>query len=291
MTLFQLLQASPALLVAIVFVFGLLVGSFLNVVILRLPRMLEQEWRAGAREVLELDTAPSTEPRVSLVSPSSTCPHCGHRIRAWENIPVVSWLFLRGRCSQCDSSISIRYPVVELATGILSAIVAWQFGWGLELAAGLVLTWSLIALSGIDLDHQLLPDAITLPVLWLGLGLSLIPVFADPVSAIIGAMAGYLSLWLVYQAFRLITGKEGMGFGDFKLLAMLGAWLGWTALPVIILLSALVGAVVGIGMIVLLGRDRQLPIPFGPYLAGAGWLALLWQDELITYYLRWAGLA
>ena len=201
-----------------------------------------------------------------------------------------SLLALRGRCSQCSQAIGIRYPLVELLTGILSAVVAWQFGWGLELAAGLLLTWLLIALSGIDFDTQLLPDAITLPGLWLGLALSLVPVFADPADAILGAMAGYLSLWVVYQGFRLATGKEGMGYGDFKLLALLGAWLGWSALPVIILLSALVGAVAGILMIVTLGRDRQLPIPFGPYLAGAGWLALLWEDALVGAYLRWSGL-
>ncbi|MEX0731493.1 MAG: prepilin peptidase [Aquisalimonadaceae bacterium] len=290
MTMIDLLRDSPGLLIGAVFLFSLLIGSFLNVVILRLPRMLEQEWRAGAREILEMEPA-TTDARFNLLAPPSTCPQCGHRIRAWENIPVISWLLLRGRCSNCGTGIGIRYPLVELITGILSAVVAWQFGWGPELAAGLILTWSLIALAGIDIDHQLLPDSMTLPLLWLGLGLSLVPVFADPVSAIIGAMAGYLSLWLVFQAFRLITGKEGMGYGDFKLLALLGAWLGWTALPVIILLSAVVGAVVGIGMILILGRDRQLPIPFGPYLAGAGWLALLWQEELIAYYLQWAGLA
>lgn len=290
MAAIDLFQTSPALLTGTVFLFGLLVGSFLNVVILRLPRMLEREWQSGAREILALEPD-ATVDQLNLVTPPSTCPHCGHRIRAWENIPVVSWLLLRGKCGQCGSGISIRYPLVELTTAILSAMVAWQFGWSQELAAGLILTWSLIALSGIDIDHQLLPDVITLPVLWLGLALSIVPVFTGPESAIIGAIAGYLSLWLVYQAFRIFTGKEGMGYGDFKLLALLGAWLGWTALPVIILLSAVVGAAIGIGMIVILGRDRQLPIPFGPYLAGAGWLTLLWEDELISAYLRWAGLS
>lgn len=290
MTLIDVFRESPALLTGIVFLFGLLVGSFLNVVILRLPRMLEREWRSSAREILEIEPEPAAE-TLSLAAPPSTCPSCGHRIRVRENIPVLSWLLLRGRCSHCGAGISMRYPLVELATAILSSVVAWQFGWSVELAAGLILTWSLIVLSGIDIDHQLLPDVITLPVLWLGLALTLVPVFTSPVDAIIGAMAGYLSLWLVYQAFRLFTGKEGMGYGDFKLLALLGAWLGWTALPVIILLSAVVGAAAGIGMILMLGRDRQLPIPFGPYLAGAGWLALLWQDELIDLYLSWAGMA
>ncbi len=285
-----LVAASPTLLVALVFVLGLLVGSFLNVVILRLPRMLEQEWRQQAHETLGTQPPADTGERIGLARPASHCPSCGHRIRAWENIPVVSWLALRGRCSRCGTRISIRYPLVELLTACLSAVVAWQFGWGWELAAGLALTWILIALSGIDLDTQLLPDSITLPGLWLGLAFSLVPVFAAPVDAILGAIAGYLSLWLVYHAFRLATGKEGMGYGDFKLLALLGAWLGWSALPVIILLSALVGAVAGITMILALGRDRQLPIPFGPYLAGAGWLALLWEDTLVGAYLRWSGL-
>ena len=289
MNLIDVLRESASLLIAATFILGLLVGSFLNVVILRLPRILEREWRNSAREILELGPEPQTEP-AGLVLPPSSCPACGHRIRPWENIPLLSWLLLRGRCSGCGTAISIRYPLVELTAGVLSAVIAWKFGWGPELAAGLLLTWSLIALSGIDFDHHLLPDAITLPVLWLGLLLSLVPVFSDPRSAIIGAIAGYLSLWTVYHLFRLITGKEGMGYGDFKLLAMLGAWLGWAALPLIILLSAAVGAVVGIIMILALGRDRQLPIPFGPYLAGAGWLALLWQDELVNLYLRWSGL-
>ncbi len=290
MELIHFLSTTPTALVGVVFVLGLLIGSFLNVVILRLPRMLEQDWLQQARETLGEEAPAQEPPRIGLVSPASHCPSCGHRIRPWENIPLISWLALRGRCSQCSQAIGIRYPLVELLTGILSAVVAWQFGWGLELAAGLLLTWLLIALSGIDFDTQLLPDAITLPGLWLGLALSLVPVFADPADAILGAMAGYLSLWVVYQGFRLATGKEGMGYGDFKLLALLGAWLGWSALPVIILLSALVGAVAGILMIVTLGRDRQLPIPFGPYLAGAGWLALLWEDALVGAYLRWSGL-
>ncbi|MCK8516306.1 A24 family peptidase [Methylonatrum kenyense] len=268
---------------------GLVIGSFLNVVILRLPRMMERDWRAGAREILELE--PVDQPAISLSRPGSHCPRCQQAIRARDNVPVLSWLLLRGRCRHCQAGIPVRYPLVEALSAILSVLVAWQFGWTVELLPALVLTWSLIALSGIDLDHQLLPDSITLPLIWLGLLLSLVPVFApDPQAAIIGAVAGYLSLWSVFHAFRLLTGKEGMGYGDFKLLAALGAWLGWAALPMIILLSALVGAVAGILMILLLGRDRQLPIPFGPYLAGAGWLALLWGDSLTDAYFRLAGL-
>ncbi len=269
---------------------GLVIGSFLNVVILRLPRMMERDWRAGAREILELE--PVEQPVINLSQPGSHCPRCQQQIRARDNIPLLSWLLLRGRCRHCQTAIPIRYPLVEGLSGILSVLVAWQIGWTVELLPALILTWALIALSGIDLDHQLLPDSITLLLIWLGLLLSLIPVFApDPQTAIIGAVAGYLSLWSVFHAFRLLTGKEGMGYGDFKLLAALGAWLGWTALPMIILLSALVGAIAGILMILLLGRDRQLPIPFGPYLAGAGWLALLWGDTLTNAYFRLAGLA
>lgn len=291
MSLFSYLEQTPAAFVTAVFVLGLLVGSFLNVVILRLPRMLEREWRAQCRELLEsavVDAAPVE--RFDLIWPPSHCPDCGHRIRAWENIPLVSYLFLRGRCSGCGARISPRYPLIELVTAVLSAYIAWHFGFGLAALAALVLTWALLALSVIDLDHQILPDVITLPLLWLGLLLSLAGVFTHPQASIVGAAAGYLSLWAVYHGFRLLTGKEGMGYGDFKLLAMLGAWLGWQALPVIILLSSLVGAVVGIAMILILGRDRNIPIPFGPYLAAAGWLAMLWGDQLIAVYLRVSGL-
>jgi leader peptidase (prepilin peptidase)/N-methyltransferase len=289
MSIFSYFEYIPAAFAAAVFVLGLLVGSFLNVVILRLPRMLEQEWRAQCRELLEGGSAALPE-RFSLWWPPSHCPHCEHRIRAWENVPVVSYLLLRGRCSQCRSRISVRYPLIELVTGCLSAFAAWHFGFGIEAVAALALTWTLIALSMIDLDHQILPDTITLPMLWLGLLASLNGVFAAPQAAVLGAAAGYLSLWSVYHGFRLLTGKEGMGYGDFKLLAMLGAWLGWQALPVIILLSSLVGALVGIGMMLALGRDRNVPIPFGPYLAAAGWLAMLWGDEITRTYLRTTGL-
>lgn len=277
------LQDSPGLLMSACALLGLMVGSFLNVVILRLPRMLENSWRQEAREILQLPHRP--QPRLSLSYPPSTCPSCGTGIQPWQNVPVISWLLLRGRCAGCKTPISVQYPLVEAVTGLLSLACAWHFGWGQPLAAALVLTWALVALTVIDLRTMLLPDNITLPLLWLGLLLALAPVFTDLRGAVLGAAAGYLSLWSVYHLFRLLTGKEGMGYGDFKLLAALGAWLGWTALPGIILLSSVVGAVVGIGLIVLRGRDKQLPIPFGPYLAAAGWLWLLWGDTLNAAYL------
>ncbi len=289
-SLLHLLQASPATFIGTTFILGLMIGSFLNVVIYRLPKMMEREWREQLAEANEARNPTTGEPPLSLATPASSCPHCGHRIRFYENIPVISYLFLRGKCSACGSAISPRYPLVELATGLLSAAVAWHFGFGWPAGAALLLTWALIALSMIDFDHQLLPDAITLPFLWLGLCLSLFPVFADSHTAIIGAAAGYLSLWGIYHLFRLLTGKEGMGYGDFKLLALLGAWLGWQALPVIVLMSSLVGALAGVAMILMLGRDRQLPIPFGPYLATAGWITLLWGDQITGAYLRSVGL-
>ena len=279
-------------------VLGLLFGSFLNVVIYRLPIMLEREWRLQAHEQLTgLERAAGDEQtRFNLLTPRSRCSSCGTQITAWQNIPVISWLLLRGRCASCKTAISIRYPIIELLTGILSGIVVWQFGTGLTAGVVLVLLWGLIVLTMIDIDHQLLPDNITYPLLWLGLGFSLLhdPAanlpFPDTQTAIIGAIAGYLSLWSVYWLFKLATGKEGMGYGDFKLLAVLGAWLGWQMLPLIILLSAIVGAVVGIAMIILLDRDHQVPIPFGPYLAGAGLIALLWGDPIINAYLNYSGL-
>ena len=305
----DLYTANPALFAGSVFVLGLVVGSFLNVVIYRLPVMLDRDWRAQAADYVSLTPTPGTpdpaapEPAVAaperfdLISPRSACPHCRAPITAWQNIPVISWLVLRGRCAACKAPISARYPVVELATGILSAWAAWHFGFGAAAACAVALTWVLIALTGIDLDHQLLPDNITLPMLWAGLlaAVAIGPIAgaALPVSpheAIIGAAAGYLSLWLVFHAFRLITGKEGMGYGDFKLFAALGAWMGWKILPLVILLSAGTGAVLGIAMIVLRGRDRAAPIPFGPYLAAAGWIAMLYGHALIDGYLRVSGL-
>jgi leader peptidase (prepilin peptidase)/N-methyltransferase len=289
MELVNLLQHSPAFLAGSALVLGLLVGSFLNVVIYRLPIMMEQDWKVQAHEHLDLEP-PQQAVSLSLSSPPSRCPHCGHQIRFYENIPVLSYLLLRGQCSACKQPISVRYPVIELATGLLSALVVWHFGFGMQAAAALLFTWALIALSLIDFDRQLLPDVITLPLLWLGLTLSLFPLFADMRSALIGAIAGYMSLWLIYQTFRLLTGKEGMGFGDFKLLAALGAWLGWQALPMIVLLSSAVGALLGGTLILLRGRDRAQPMPFGPFLAIAGWIALMWGDRISAFYLQWSGI-
>ena len=289
--LLDLISTHATALIATTFVLGLLIGSFLNVVAYRLPQMMEREWKQQCLEYLHPDQPIEPADRFDLVIPRSKCPACGHRITALENVPVLSYLFLRGKCSACETRISLRYPIVELATALLSAVVAWKLGWGWPLAAGLIFTWALIALSLIDFDHKLLPDSITLPLLWLGLLLSLYPVFVDMRASILGAAAGYLSLWSIYQLFRLVTGKEGMGFGDFKLLAAIGAWLGWQALPVTILLSSLVGAVVGIGLILVRGRDRNIPIPFGPYIAAAGWLAMLWGEDITQAYLRFAGLS
>jgi leader peptidase (prepilin peptidase)/N-methyltransferase len=288
-----------------VFLLGLVIGSFLNVVIYRLPIMLEREWHTQAAELLASAgdaAAPASVPqaapaRFTLITPGSTCPACKAPIRAWQNVPVASWLLLRGRCASCKAKISVRYPVVELATGLLSAWVAWHFGFGAPAACGLLVTWALIALTGIDIDHQLLPDGITLPLVWAGLLASVIvgPIVGSPIpvsthDAIIGAASGYMSLWLVFHAYRLITGKIGMGHGDFKLFAALGAWLGWKLLPVVILLSATTGAVLGILLIVLRGRDRAAPLPFGPYLAAAGWIAMMYGDVLLDGYLRVSGL-
>jgi leader peptidase (prepilin peptidase)/N-methyltransferase len=273
---------------------GLVVGSFLNVVILRMPRRMHAELAETCAE-LNGDTAAPLPNRWFgldyLISPGSTCPNCGHAIRAWENIPVLSWLLLKGRCSNCKTPISLRYPIVEAATGLLSLLVVWQLGLGLPAAAALLLTWVLVALTVIDIDEQLLPDQLTLPMVWVGLLVNINGTFTDLTSAVIGAAAGYLSLWLVFQLFRLLTGREGMGYGDFKLLAIFGAFLGWQMLPLVILLSSLVGAVIGIAMVVLRGRDRQLPIPFGPYLAIAGFVALLWGEPINHAYLQLAGLA
>jgi leader peptidase (prepilin peptidase)/N-methyltransferase len=270
--------------IAACFVLGLLLGSFLNVVIHRTPVILDRQWRRQCDELAGRET-PAT-PRYNLVVPRSACPACKAPIRAFHNVPVLSWLALRGKCASCEAKISARYPLVELLTGILSAAVAWKFGGAPQVAAALLLTWFLVALTFIDFDTQLLPDALTLPLLWLGLAASVLGYTAvEPRAAIIGALAGYLSLWSVYHLFRLATGKEGMGYGDFKLLAALGAWLGWQMLLPIILLSAAVGAVTGIALIVLRGRDRNIPIPFGPFLAAAGWIALMWGHEIVAGYL------
>jgi leader peptidase (prepilin peptidase)/N-methyltransferase len=281
----DLLQIKPEMTVFLCGLFGLFIGSFLNVVIYRLPVMMQRSWRQQCQELLEQDI--ESHERFNLAVPASRCPTCGHQIRALENIPVISFLLQRGRCKHCKTKISARYPAIELLTAIVSGVVAWQFGFGWVLAFALLLSWALIALTFIDFDHQLLPDDITLPLLWLGLILSIFNLFTDMQSSIIGAVAGYLTLWSVYQLFKLTTGKEGMGYGDFKLLAVFGAWFGWQALPMVILLSSLVGALVGVSLILFRGRDRQLPIPFGPYLAAAGWIAMLWGDLIIGSYWRY----
>ena len=299
-SLIQLLQDSPFFFIALCGVAGLMVGSFLNVVIHRLPKMMERELHAQCAELngtaegslqssgLPADHVNPAQPLApyNLVVPRSACPHCGHKISAVENIPVVSYLLLRGKCKGCGAPISKRYPVVEAVSGLLSGYVAWHFGFGLAALAALLFVWALVALTCIDIDTQLLPDDITLPLLWLGLLLNLSGTFVDLHSAVIGALAGYLTLWAVYWMFKLATGKEGMGYGDFKLLAAIGAWLGWQMLPLVILLSSLVGAVVGIILIVLARHGRNVPIPFGPYLAGGGLIALFWGQALTQGYLH-----
>ncbi len=279
-----MLQSSPLFYSTFAGLMGLIVGSFLNVVIHRLPKMMERDWRLQCAELNEQELEPA--PRYNLLVPRSACPHCGHTISAAENIPVFSYLFLRGKCKGCGSAISPRYPIVEALSGILSAYAAWHFGFGLPGLAAIVFVWALIALTFIDLDTQLLPDDITLPLLWLGLLFNLNGAFTSLSNAVIGAMAGYLVLWSVYWLFKLATGKEGMGFGDFKLLAAIGAWLGWTMLPLVIMLSSVVGAVVGIALIIFAKHGRSIPIPFGPYLAGGGLIALFWGQTLTHNYLQ-----
>ncbi len=289
----ELLSAIPAVFVAVSFALALVVGSFLNVVIVRLPVMMEREWREHCEELAKTPATDLPQGRFDLIMPRSRCPSCGKKITAWRNIPVLGYLMLGGRCANCKQAISSRYPLVELVTAVLVAIVAWHFGFGWEALMGIALTFALVPITMIDFDHQLIPDSIVLPLLWVGLTMSLahpLPgaevLFISSSDAIIGAMAGYLGLWSVYQLFRLITGKEGMGYGDFKLLAALGAWLGWQQLPIIILLSAVVGAVVGIALIVFRGRDRQVPIPFGPYLAAAGWISMLFGETIKSAYFN-----
>ncbi|MCC2657465.1 MAG: prepilin peptidase [Panacagrimonas sp.] len=285
----ELLESSPTVLTVSVALLGLCVGSFLNVVAYRLPKMIEQDFRREAREFLRLPSRPERTP-VSLSSPPSTCPSCRARIKPWHNLPVVGWLVLRGRCAGCGAGISIQYPVVELLTGVLSVACAWRFGFSPQLAAALVLSWALVALTVTDLRTMYLPDSITLPLLWLGLALSLVPLFADAGSAIVGAIVGYGLLWSIYWAFKLATGREGMGYGDFKLMGALGAWFGWQSLPQIVLLSALVGAIVGISLMVARKAEWSSRIPFGPYIAGAGWIALIWGDQINRTYLGISGI-
>ncbi len=278
--------AEPAPLIALCAVFGLLVGSFLNVVILRLPARLQHEWRNQARDVLELaadDTVIETAPP-DLVFTASHCPSCKHKLSALDNIPLLSWLALRGRCRYCKTPISAQYPLVEALTLIASALMAWKFGLSGQLLAGLLFTWMLIAAAGIDARTQLLPDQLTVPLMWLGLLISLFPIFVDPATAIVGAAIGYLSLWSVFWLFKLITGKEGMGYGDFKLLAALGAWMGAMSLLPIILMSSLFGAVIGSIVLAKRGQDRSTPIPFGPFIAIAGWVWFVFGDGLAAWY-------
>jgi len=295
MSVIELLASSPAMFIATWLILGLVVGSFLNVVIYRLPIMLERQWREQCAEVTgaaAAATVPATLPeRFNLVIPRSSCPSCRAPIGALQNVPLLSWVLLRGRCARCEAPISVRYPLVEALTGILFSLVAWRFGFGWPALAGVALTAFLIALMFIDIDRQLLPDSLTLPLMWLGLLLSLLgpqpgsPVPVDVRSSLIGSIAGYLSLWSVYHLFRLVTGKEGMGYGDFKLFAALGAWLGWQMLFATILIAASVGAIVGLTLIAIRRHHRAAPIPFGPFLAAAGWLMLMWGQPLVSSYL------
>jgi leader peptidase (prepilin peptidase)/N-methyltransferase len=298
MVLLDALSASPTFFISAALVLGLLVGSFLNVVIYRVPVMLEREWRQQCAQLAAPDAAVvPPAPRFNLVVPRSTCPKCQAPISAVQNIPVISYLFLRGRCANCRTHISARYPLIEALTGVLSALVAWKFGYGAPALAALVLTWFLIALTFIDVDTQLLPDSMTLPLVWLGVATSAFlqtnPQTSLPVAlhdSIIGAMAGYLSLWSIYHLFKLLTGKEGMGYGDFKLLAAIGAFLGWRMLLPTVLGAAAVGAVVGSVILGLKGKGRGVPIAFGPFLAASGWIMLMWGRDLLEGYLGLFGL-
>lgn len=295
--LITLLEGTPILLASIL---GLLVGSFLNVVILRLPKRMQHDWTIQSEQWLNRDSlsdnsdpqrdSSTNSPPPGIVKQGSHCPKCKAKLKPWHNIPVVSYLFLRGKCSNCNTKISIRYPSIEILTAILSATVIYKFGISAQGGCALLITWCLVALTFIDIDHQLLPDDIVLPLVWAGLLASLVPIFATPNDAIIGAAAGYLSLWSVFQLFKLFTGKDGMGFGDFKLLALLGAWLGWQYLPQIIIMSTLLGSVIGITLMALKLMKRENSIPFGPYLAVAGWIAMLWGDKINNAYLGTLGL-
>lgn len=285
--------SQPTVFYPFTFVLGLIVGSFLNVVIYRLPKRMERELEDACDELAGVETKYLPNKWFGLaylMTPPSTCLSCGHLIKAWENIPVISWLLQKGRCTSCSTRLSIQYPVVELLTAILSLAMAWHFGFTWQALAAMLLAWALIAMSVIDIKLQLLPDVLILPLIWLGLMLNLNGWFTDIESAVYGAVAGYMSLWFIFHLFLLITGKEGMGYGDFKLLALFGAWLGWQLLPQILLLSAVVGAISGLGMILFLGRDKAVPIPFGPYLAAAGLIAMLWGEEINRSYLQFAGI-
>lgn len=285
------LVAYPALAIASAVVLGALVGSFLNVVILRLPLRMQWQWERDSRETLGIEApADTAKAPPGIVVERSHCPKCGHKLSAWENIPILSFTLLRGKCRTCKAPISWQYPAVEAITAVLFGLIAWRYGVSMQAGWMMVATGFLVAMSGIDMRTTLLPDSLTLPLLWLGLLLSLVPVFVAPELAILGAAVGYLSLWSVYWAFKLLTGKEGMGFGDFKLLAAIGAFCGWKAILPVLLMSSLIGAIVGSILIATQGRDRATPIPFGPYLAAAGWVQLYWGEDLLGVYLRWAGM-
>jgi leader peptidase (prepilin peptidase)/N-methyltransferase len=288
MTIATFFATYPLALLCFALVLGLIIGSFLNVVIYRLPVMMQREWTEQCHEFLELEDdhkKTSDNPAtLNLAKPDSHCPECKHELTAFENIPILSYLLQAGKCRNCKAPISLRYPLIEAVTGIVTLLIAYQYGYSWLTLAILILTWSLIVLTMIDYDHQLLPDDITIPILWLGLIINYFGLITTLEAAVLGAVAGYLILWAVYWLFKILTGKEGMGQGDFKLLAALGAWMGWQALPQIILLSSLIGALIGIGLILIKGRDKNIPIPFGPYLAGAGFVSLLWNEELAQLY-------
>ena len=291
--LFSQLSLLPTIYYPLALLLGLLVGSFLNVVIYRIPKMMEQEFRSECCDFLTINDEKikqSKDKKITLSTPNSTCPSCQTPIKPWHNIPVISYLFLRGKCANCKTHISVRYPIIEAATGLLSLLTIYLLGFNSAGLVALVLLWSLICLTMIDIDTQLLPDSITLPLLWLGLIANYFGLYTSLEDALLGAIFGYLSLWSVFWLFKIITGKEGMGYGDFKLLAALGAWMGWQFLPLIILLSSLVGAIIGIAGIIILGRNKNIPIPFGPYLAIAGWIAFIWGERIIDFYFQFIGL-
>lgn len=286
MAFFQSFTSLPlAMQISVFVLFGLLVGSFLNVVILRLPKRIKWDWTEQSTEWLKIAPKDDTNRPAGITHKASHCPNCKTKIKPWYNIPVIGYILLKGKCAACKQVISIRYPLVELVTAVLTGIVIWRFGVSIAGFLAIILTWTLIVQTGIDFDNQLLLDEITFPVLWLGLLASLMPVFVSPSDAIIGAAFGYLSLWSVFWLYKLFTGKEGMGFGDFKLLALMGAWLGWQLIPQIILMSTLIGSIVGITLIVTKKLNKEKPIPFGPYIAGAGFIALIWGDQINAKYL------
>ena len=282
----ELFNISPTFYLTTIFILGLLVGSFLNVLILRMPVMMENDWKEQCCELLQIENKENKTEAFNLISPRSHCPKCKHKITAIENIPILSYLFLKGQCKECKNRISLRYPIIELISAVAAVIVAYFFGVYIQALLAICLSWALIALSMIDFDHQLLPDDITLPFLWLGIIISFFNVFTDLYSSVLCAIFGYGSLWSVYIIFKLFTGKEGMGHGDFKLLAMLGAWFGWQLLPLVIIMSSLVGAIIGLSMVIFKSHDKSIPIPFGPYLAIAGWISMLWGPYIMSLYLN-----